>query len=106
MPDITPRDEKIRKFLSDNFDEKMMFADGLDGAIIGIAGRCGQPTLPVYDREKCIKIFMKRDSMTHEEAEEWFDYNVGGGWVGERTPLWFTSLAAIPEFEDEVGEGA
>ena len=37
-----------------------------------------------YDTNKCIKILMK--NMTHEEAMEYFDFNVGGAYMGEYTP--------------------
>ena len=30
---------------------------------------------------------MKRDGMTHDEATEFFEFNVVGSWVGEETPI-------------------
>jgi len=61
-------------------------ADGFDDAIVGIGRRCGQPDLLVYDVEKCIKTLTK-DGMTDEEAEDYFEFNVVGAWVGEDTPM-------------------
>ena len=61
----------------------MLLADGFEGAFIGVATRCGQPTLAVYSAHKCIKLLVERDGMTHEEALEYFNFNVVGGWVGE-----------------------
>jgi hypothetical protein len=26
--------------------------------------------------------------MTYEDAMEHFTYNVSGGWIGEKTPIW------------------
>jgi hypothetical protein len=75
----------IREVLAE-IDEEILMADGFDDAVIGYAQRCGQPALVVYDRDKCIEVLMK-DGMTHEEAEEYFEFNVVGSWVGERTPL-------------------
>jgi len=66
-----------------------LFADGLDDALIGMARRCGQPTLAVYDYEKAVGIFMARDGMTYEDAVEWMEFNVVGAWMGPHTPLWF-----------------
>ena len=66
-----------------------LFADGLDDALIGMARRCGQPTLAVYDYEKAVGIFMARDGMTYEDAVEWMEFNVVGMWAGPHTPLWF-----------------
>lgn len=62
-------------------------ADGYEEAILGIAERCSQPTLVVYDAEKCIEILMARDGMSREEAEDFFRFNTLGAWVGEGTPL-------------------
>tara|TARA_R110000796_G_scaffold242977_1_gene365332 strand:+ start:109 stop:363 length:255 start_codon:yes stop_codon:yes gene_type:complete len=66
----------------------MLKVDGLNGAIIGVGSRCGQKDVIVYDVEKVVEILMTRDGMTYEEAEEFFDFNIGGGWHGEETPIW------------------
>jgi hypothetical protein len=71
----------------DAFDENMLVADGFDAAILGVAERCGQLPLVVYDAEKCIKILVERDHMSYEDAEEFFNFNTAGAWVGEYTPL-------------------
>jgi len=67
--------------------EELLLADGFDAALIGTGERCGQPTIAVYDREKCIEVLEKRDGMTQEEANEFFEFNVMGAWVGEQTPI-------------------
>lgn len=66
----------------------MMKADGLDDAILGVARRCGQPDLIAYDVDKVIEILVTRDGMSHEEAVEFFDFNIEGAWLGEATPVW------------------
>lgn len=80
-----------RKWLDENFED-LLVADGLDWAIIGVVERFGMETVTLYDLEKVIRVFMKRDGMSHEEAEEHFYYNVIGGWHGEKTPA-FAILA-------------
>ena len=73
-----------RKEIEEKYeDEKMLFADGFDKAIIGVA-HIHNKLIVSYDTKKCIKILMK--DMTHEEAVEYFDFNVGGSYVGEYTP--------------------
>ncbi len=67
--------------------EELLLADGFEAALIGTGERCGQPTIAVYDREKCIEVLEKRDGMTQEEANEFFEFNVVGAWVGEQTPI-------------------
>jgi len=69
-------------------DENLtMFYDGLDEAILGVADRFNMSTVVAYDFDKVIDIFMKRDGMTYDEAYEYFNFNVIGGWNGEKTPL-------------------
>jgi len=85
-------------------DVEIMTCDGLEEAFVGIVERFGQQPVALYDREKVLQIFMTRDGMTHEQAEEFFDYNVQGAWVGEGTPA-FATFAVRPslaptEFEE------
>lgn len=61
--------------------------DGLDSAFVGFAQQWGQPVLAVYDRDKCIDAFVKRDGMTRDEALEWCEFNVFCAWHGKGTPL-------------------
>jgi hypothetical protein len=76
----------IHEWIRENNPEALT-ADGFDDAIIGIAQRCGQPDLVVYDAAKCIRILMVQDGMTREDAEEFFSFNTLGAWVGPNTPL-------------------
>jgi hypothetical protein len=73
--------EKINDLLSE--DETILLADGFESAFIGIA-RQFNTAFAVYDRDKCIEILT--ENMSHEEAEEYFQYNVEGAYVGENTP--------------------
>ena len=61
--------------------------DGLDSALVGICRRFGADPLLAYSREKCIEVFIQRDGMTHEDAEEWMEFNVEGLWAGAGTPV-------------------
>lgn len=73
-------------------DPDLLFADGFDGAILGVAERCGSPQVVVYDYDKCVDILVARDGMTEDEAIEWMGFNVVGAYAGERTP-WFMHRA-------------
>lgn len=73
-------------------DGNLMFADGLDRAIIGVGDRCGQPAIVAYDVSKVIEILMTRDGMSYEEATEFFEFNISGAWMGELTPIWIHPL--------------
>jgi len=65
-------------------EERVLLADGFENAFVGIGRQFGKP-MAIYSRKKCIKILMK--DMSYEEAEEYFQYNVEGAWVGEQTPI-------------------
>jgi hypothetical protein len=73
-------------------DEELLYADGLDAAILGVGTRCGQPNVVVYDVAKVIDILVNRDGMSYEEAEDFFSFNIEGAWVGEKTPVWVRLL--------------
>ena len=66
---------------------KIMRADGLDDAIIGVATRPNMEDVLAYDVDKIIEILMKRDGMSYEEAYEFYGYNIASAWVGETTPV-------------------
>ena len=61
-------------------------ADGFDDAIIGTTDSNYDFKL-IYSRKKCIEILMSQD-MSEEEANEYFDFNVAGSFMGEQTPIW------------------
>jgi len=63
----------------------MKSMDGYNDCIAGVSTRFGQPPILIYDRAKIISS-LESDGMTYEEAEEWFDYNIIGSWVGDDTP--------------------
>ena len=65
----------------------MMKADGFDAAMIGIAQRCGSEDVIAYDAERCIEIIVEKREMTHDDAMEYFLFNVSGAYVGEGTPI-------------------
>jgi hypothetical protein len=84
--DVTKVTELIQD-IAENFGEEfenILFADGFEEAFIGI-GQQFNTRFAVYDRAKCIEIMCRE--MDEETAEEYFQYNVEGSWVGENTPV-------------------
>ena len=75
-------------------DEPIVLANGFEEAFIGVATVFSK-FIAVYDTMKCLDILVERDGMTHLEAEEYFDFNVIGAYVGEHTP------AFLYRFTDE-----
>lgn len=83
----------------------MVKADGFDDAIIGFCQKWGSDDfLIVYDAKKMIQILVVRDDMTHEEAFEYFEYNIQGAYVGENTPIymWESTIEGIEEMAEHL----
>tara|TARA_R110000744_G_scaffold151785_1_gene265413 strand:+ start:58 stop:369 length:312 start_codon:yes stop_codon:yes gene_type:complete len=76
----------LSHIIVDMAEETMLKADGFDEAVLGPARRCGQTDIIAYDVTKIIDILMTRDGMDEEEALEYFEFNILGGWHGEGTP--------------------
>jgi len=71
------------EIIMERFDD-LLLADGFDEAVIGIDESTDRI---VYSVSKCIKILMS-GGMEVDEAIEYFNFNVSGAYVGEKTPIW------------------
>jgi hypothetical protein len=80
--------EKIEEILGE--DENVLLADGFEDAFVGIGRQFGKP-FAIYDRFECIEILIK-EGMSEEEAEEYFQYNTEGAWVGDQTPIFLERI--------------
>lgn len=81
---------EIREWLGE-INPEALLADGFEDAFIGIAWRFNK-ALACYDRRKCIETLMHRDGMSEDEADECFEFNVTGGCMGERTPVFLVAV--------------
>lgn len=66
--------------------QALLFADGFSDAILGVVSRINT-TAVCYDYDKCVRILIRRDKLTYEEAMEHMDFNVTGSYVGMATPF-------------------
>ena len=73
-------------------EDYVVFADGFEEAILGMARRAGHPEVVAYDYKKCVQILMERDDMTEEEALDYMEYNAVGAFVGEGTPIFIEPI--------------
>jgi hypothetical protein len=71
------------------FNEELLMLDPsyFDKAIVGVVTNVKNQAV-CYDVNKIIKMLMKEDKMTEEEAREYFEFNILGAWVGEYTPMY------------------
>jgi len=67
-------------------EEELLKADGYDAGIIGIDESSMRL---IYSVNRCIQLLVN-DGMEEQEAAEYFNFNVKGSWVGEKTPIWCT----------------
>jgi hypothetical protein len=73
----------LKEIIANFYEEDVLKADGFDAAILGIDEKSMRL---VYSVSKCIEILM--EDMSEEEAMEFFEYNISGAYVGEKTPIW------------------
>lgn len=83
--------QKIRDTLAE-MDPYILMADGFDDCIVGYCYTPGPGYRAVYDVEKIIDTLTERDGMTWEEANEYFEFNTEGAYVGEKTPIFWRKL--------------
>ncbi len=79
----------------DTYAEGSILLDGLEDAIIGIVEEFGNGNRILYSKSKILDILMERDGMVYSEAEEYYDYNIIGGYFGEQSPV-FLDLPLTP----------
>ena len=81
----------IRQELADLWDENLLFMSEpeYDDAIIGVVERAGASPVIAYDTQKILDILER--SMPMEDAQEFFEYNILGAYMGDRTPVYITS---------------
>lgn len=83
--------KSTREELAEQYGDDILLMDGFDDCVVGVVEQFGRPPIVCYDRDKLIRQ-MVDDGMTEEEAEEFFEFNQAGAWVGERTPCFLTNL--------------
>jgi hypothetical protein len=75
--------------IAEAMEEELICAEGFDDCILGI-GRQFTKTFVVYDYQQVIQTLMDRDGMEASDAQEWFEYNIVGAYVGEATPCFLS----------------
>ena len=75
--------DRIKAVLGD--DETVQLYTGLEAAFIGVGRQFNTP-IAVYSRSKAIQCFIDQ-GMTEEEAEEYFEFNTAGSYIGNQTPI-------------------
>lgn len=79
------------KELLAKIDPELLFADGFDDCILGFTVEKDVPVV-LYSTAKIIQKLC--NDMTEEEAVEYFEFNINGAYVGERTPVFWNDYDA------------
>lgn len=72
----------LEKILEAFPEETFLKADGLDHAVIGMEYRSMRL---IYSQAKIIQILM--EEMTYEDAVEFYEFNIAGSYMGDKTPI-------------------
>jgi hypothetical protein len=81
---------EIDDLLSQFTDDELVRMDGYDDCIIGIVEQYGRSPIICYDKSKVIQKLMDDGIESEEEAQEFWEFNQVGAWVGEYTPCFVT----------------
>jgi hypothetical protein len=82
--------------LEDYAPDAIILTD-LDEAIIGVVESFGGGSRILYDKNKILDLLMERDGMTHSESEEYYDFNIIGGYFGEMNPVFLDRTVKMVE---------
>ena len=65
--------------------------DGFEDCYLGIAESYGDSPALIYDYEKIIEQ-LKQDGMSYEEAQEYYEFNILGSYIGEKMPIFLNRI--------------
>ena len=92
---------KKAEYISGLVGEEVLYLSGYtDNCIIGFTFRDSVPVL-VYSATRIIEELSKE--MTFEEATEYFEYNVEGAFMGEKTPIFISEVEEIFDVNEDPG---
>ena len=74
---------KPHEIIAEHYPDALVMEE-FEEACIGMCETFGRPSVALYSHNKIIELLMR--TMSHEEAMEYFDFNIGGAWVGDYTP--------------------
>ena len=69
-------------------DPKILLADGFDECLIGLTFR-GEELVALYSAEAVIGKLSH--DMPYEDAVDYFEFNIEGAYMGDKTPVFFYS---------------
>ena len=83
----------MERNMLNEFAEGAIILDNFDDCIVGISEQFGEGNRIVYSKDMIIKKLC--EEMSEEEALEYYDYNILGGYFGEQNPI-FLAISSHP----------
>lgn len=91
---LDPQIQRILEYVEECNPDAILY-DGFENALIGVAEHWAPAEghgahhnyVALYDYAKCVQILVDRDEMSEEEAVDYMEFNVTGGYVGPYTPV-------------------
>lgn len=80
-----------RQELSDIYGKELIFADGFDDAIIGVAAGFDSARV-VYCYASMVEVMINDNNMNYEDALDWIEFNTIGSYVGKNTPIYVMGI--------------
>lgn len=87
--------DRILEWIDETF-EVVVYPEGFEDCIVGVAEKFGGPPIAVMDLEKMLAK-LEKGKMTREEAIEYFEFNILGAYIGDQTPVYMH----VPDFKIE-----
>jgi len=89
--------ESIKEITDDELTYLGCSPEEYEDAIIGIAHRFGAEPIVAYDYNKVLESLAEQfkeegSEDPYMDAVEWFDFNIIGSWVGDKTPIFIQTL--------------
>jgi len=79
---------KLEDIIEQYPDQEILVASGFDNCILGYEYNWDGNIRLIYSVKAMLEELVVSECMTEEDAIEHFEYNIRGGYVGEKTPIW------------------
>jgi len=70
--------------------EGAVMLDGFDDCVVGVSESFGEEPRLIYSKKQIFSKLMK--DMNHEEAVEYYYYNIVGGYFGAQNPIFIQDV--------------
>ena len=88
--------ESIKEITDDELTYLGCNPEEYEDAVIGVAHRFGAEPIVAYDYDKVLELlaekFKEESEDPYIDALEFFNHNIIGSWVGDKTPIFIQTL--------------